>query len=278
MLSNKQWLSAKTTAKTTALGLLAAMFSLQLSAHTMTVVPSHYVQSKTGGWVSVDVSATNMTFQWDKGIPLENFKVFTPDGQQGKVDSVYQGKRKSQADVELATEGTYRLELGNGSRFFTSYELKGERKRLMANKKDRAAQLPAGAEKVVTTQGNSRALAFITVNKPSDAVLALTNKGLEFQFDRHPADIVATEEVTVTLLMNGKPAAGVELDLSRDGELYRNEPERMHHKTDASGKFSFTAPVAGRYLLEASYQADVSNELTDKVREGFTLSFEAALP
>jgi uncharacterized GH25 family protein len=274
MMLNQPWLSAKTTT----LGLLAAMFSLQVSAHTMTVVPSHYVQSKTGGWVSVDVSATNMTFQWDKGIPLDNFKVFTPDGKQGKVDSVYKGKRKSQADVELAAEGTYRLELGNGSRFFTSYEVKGERKRLMANKKERAAQLPADAEKVLTTQGNSKALAFVTVNKPSTAVLALTNKGLEFQFDRHPADIVATEAVTVTLLMDGKPAAGVELDLSRDGELYRNEPERVHHTTDASGNFTFTPPIAGRYLLEASFQADVKNELTDKVREGFTLSFEAALP
>ncbi len=259
-------------------GLAALLFASQLPAHTLTVVPSHYVQSKTGSFVSVDVSASNMTFQADKGIGLDAFYVWLPDGRKVKPAAVYQGKRKSQAEVELATDGTYRLELGNGSRYFTSYELKGERKRLMANKKERAAKLPQGAEKVVTTQGNSRALAFVTVNKPSEAVLKLQNKGLEFQFDRHPADIVAGEEVTVTLLMNGKPAAGVELDLSREGELYRNEPERKHHKTDSSGKFVFSAPVAGRYLLEASYQADIASELADKVREGFTLSFEAALP
>ena len=82
----------------------------------------------------------------------------------------------------------------------------------------------------------------------------------------------------MTFLVNGKPAAGVELDLSREGELYRNDPERKHHKTDNSGKFVFTAPMAGRYLLEASYQADSASELADKVREGLTLSFEAALP
>lgn len=263
-------------AKTTVLGL--ALFAAQLSAHTLTVVPSHYVQSKTGSFVSVDVSASNMTFQADKGIGLDAFHVYLPDGSKVKPASVYQGKRKSQADVELATEGTYRLELGNGMRYFTSYELNGERKRLMANKKEREAQLPKGATKIVTTQGNSRSMAFVTVNKPTDTVLALSNKGLEFQFDRHPADIVAGEEVTVTFLVNGKPAAGVELDLSREGELYRNDPERKHHKTDNSGKFVFTAPVAGRYLLEASYQADSQSELADKVREGMTLSFEAALP
>lgn len=267
-----------TLAKKSSLGLLVSLFAAQVAAHTLTVVPSHYVQSKTGGWVSVDVSASNMTFQADKGIPLDAFHVYQPDGSKVKPGAVYQGKRKSQADVELAKEGTYLLELGNGVRYFTSYELKGERERLMLNKQQRAAKLPAGAEKVVTTQGRSRALAFVTVNKPSDTVLKLSHQGLEFQFDRHPADIVAGEEVTVTLLMDGKPAQGVELDLSRDGELYRNEPGRVHHSTDASGKFVFTAPEAGRYLLEASYQADSKSELADKVREGFTISFEAALP
>lgn len=259
-------------------GLAALLFAAQLSAHTLTVVPSHYVQSKTGSFVSVDISASNMTFQADKGIALDAFYVLLPDGRKTKPAAVYQGKRKSLADVELATAGTYRLELGHGMRYFTSYELNGERKRLMANKKERATQLPSGAEKVVTTQGTSRALAFVTVNQPTDRVLALSNQGLEFQFDRHPADIVAGEQATVTLLINGKPAAGVELDLSREGELYRNEPERQHQVTDSSGQFVFTAPVAGRYLLEASYQADVTSELADKVRDAFTLSFEVALP
>ncbi len=98
-----------TLAKKSSLGLLVSLFAAQVAAHTLTVVPSHYVQSKTGGWVSVDVSASNMTFQADKGIPLDAFHVYLPDGSKVKPGAVYQGKRKSQADVELAKEGTYLL-------------------------------------------------------------------------------------------------------------------------------------------------------------------------
>jgi uncharacterized GH25 family protein len=148
----------------------------------------------------------------------------------------------------------------------------------MANKQERAAQLPAGAEKVLTTQSRSRSMAFVSVNKPTDTVLAVTNQGLEFKFDRHPADIVAGEAVTMTLLVDGQPAKGVELDLSRDGELYRNEPGRIHHTTDQSGTFVFTVPEAGVFLIEASYQAESSSALADKVREGFTIALEAAMP
>ncbi len=260
------------------LGMMLTGMTLSLQAHTLTVVPSHYVQSKTGSFISVDVSASNMTFQADKGIDLKAFHVVNPDNTAGHVVSSYQGKRKSQADVELKQEGTYRLELGGMPRFFTSYELDGKRERLMGNKQEAAAKLPKGATKVVTTQGRNRAMAFVTVKKPSDQVLALTGKGLEFSFDKHPADIVASEPVTVTMMFDGKPVAGVELHLSFDGELYRNEPGRIEHKTDASGQFTFTPATPGRYLLEGSYMTDIASAQADKLREGFTLSFEAALP
>jgi len=255
-----------------------ALFSSVVLAHTMTVLPSHFVQSKTGGFITVDLSATNMTFQADKGIGVDAFQVYLPDGSISKPAAVFQGKRKSLADVALTTDGTYRLENGGTARFFTSYELNGERKRLMGDKQKAAAELPKGAEKVVTTQGRNRAFAFVTVNKPTEAVLTPTGHGLEFSMDRHPADVVAGEAVTMTLLVDGKPAAGVELDLSRDGELYRNEPGRIHHTTDQSGRFSFTAPEAGRYLLEAAYEANSPSTKADKVRESFTWAFEVALP
>lgn len=256
----------------------SGVFSSAVFAHTMTVVPSHFVQSKTGGFITVDLSATNMTFQADKGIGVEGFQIYLPDGSVTKPAAVFQGKRKSLADVALTTDGTYRLENGGSARFFTSYELNGERKRLMGDKQKAAKELPKAAEKVTTTQGRNRAFAFVTVNKPTDNVVTPTGQGLEFKMDRHPADIVAGEVVTMTLLVDGKPAAAVELDLSRDGELYRNEPGRVHHTTDKTGSFSFTAPEAGRYLLEASYEADSKSEKADKVRESFTWTFEVALP
>ncbi len=256
----------------------SALFSSVVFAHTMTVVPSHFVQSKTGGFITVELSATNMTFQADKGIGVDGFQVYLPDGSTTKPAASFQGKRKSLADVALTSDGTYRLENGGAARYFTSYELNGERKRLMGDKQKAAKELPKGAEKVVTTQGRNRAFAFVTVNKPTDAVVIPTGKGLEFKMDRHPADVVAGEAVTMTLLVDGKPAAGVELDLSRDGELYRNEPGRVHHTTDKTGSFTFTAPEAGRYLLEAAYEAKSNSDKADKVREGFTWAFEVALP
>jgi uncharacterized GH25 family protein len=256
----------------------SALLSTAVFAHTLTVVPSHFVQSKTGGFITVDLSATNMTFQADKGIGVDGFQVYLPDGSTAKPTAVFQGKRKSLADVELATDGTYRLENGGAARYFTSYELNGERKRLMGDKQKAAKELPKGAQKVVTTQGRNRAFAFVTVNQPTATVVTPTGQGLEFKMDRHPADVVAGELVTMTLLVDGKPAAGVELDLSRDGELYRNEPGRVHHTTDQTGQFTFTAPEAGRYLLEAAFEANSKNDKADKVREAFTWTFEVALP
>jgi uncharacterized GH25 family protein len=258
---------------------LSALFAASSAlAHTMNVVPSHYVQSKTGGFVTVDLFASNMTFQADKGVGIEGFKVVLPDGTVTKAVSATLGKRKSMADVELPVAGTYRLEMGGQPRYFTSYKVGGEQKRLMGDKQKAAKELPKDATDVVTTQGRNRAMAFVTVNGPTDTVLKTTGQGLEFSFDRHPADIVAGEAVTVTLTLNGKPVAGVKADLSFDGELYRNDPARQHLVTDKAGQFSFTPANAGRYLLEASTEAALKSDKADKIREGFTLSFEAALP
>ncbi|MDZ7868976.1 MAG: DUF4198 domain-containing protein [Rheinheimera sp.] len=87
-------------------------------AHTMNVLPSHYVQSKTGGFVTVDLFASNMTFQADKGVGVDGFKVVLPDGSVAKPAAAVQGKRKSMADVELAAAGTYRLRNGRTAALF----------------------------------------------------------------------------------------------------------------------------------------------------------------
>lgn len=264
--------------KTAAVLLSGLLVSSSISAHTLWLVPSHYVLSKQDSWISVDASAANMTFVPDKGIGLTSLKLYLPDGKVQDVTSVHQGKRKSMADVQLAGDGTYKLEMANPLRFFTSYELNGERKRLMANKQERTAQLPAGATKVETTQMRSRNFAYITVNSPTDTVVKLQGAGLEISSNVHPADVVAEESLELVFNLDGKPRAGVKGVLSYEGELYRNDAGRVEFETGADGRFSFTPQSAGRYLVEASYAAETASKLADKVRESVTYTFEVALP
>jgi len=262
---------------------IAALFTTLLlssaaSAHTLWLIPSHYVLSKENSWIAVDASAANMTFVPDKGIGLGNLVVHLPDGSSQKVNDVYQGKRKSMADIKLGGDGTYRIEQANPLRFFTVYEVDGERKRIMANKKERQSQLPAGATNVETMQNRSRTYAYVTVNKPTDTVVKVRGEGLEIGGKVHPADFVAEEAITLVFNLNGKPQQGVKGTLSFDGELYRNEAGRVDFTTGKDGSFTFTPEVAGRYLIEASYSTDEATELADKIRESVTFTFEVALP
>lgn len=261
------------------LALASLLFAAtSVSAHTVWVMPNQFVLSTTGSWVSADVSAGNMTFVADKGISPDGMRLVNPKGEVETIKHKYQGKRKSQVDVELLQEGTYRLEMAGGARYFTSYVVNGERKRLMADKEARVKELPAGATEVSTSLNRSRSLSFITVNKPTQKVLELANEGLEFKSSVHPADIVAGEAVTFTFFIDGKPAANVELTLSVSGERYRDEAGRIQATTDATGTFSYTPKAAGTFLIEARYKSNSSTLKADTVSEGLNLTLEANVP
>jgi 5-hydroxyisourate hydrolase-like protein (transthyretin family) len=58
------------------------------------------------------------------------------------------------------------------------------------------------------------------------------------------------------LIADGKPAAGIEVNIVRGGTRHRNRLDNMSTKTGIDGKFTVTWPEAGMYWLEA--------ELTDK--------------
>lgn len=264
--------------KSTLLIVAMAFFCQSLNAHTLWLMPSHLVLSKQDSWIAIDAAAGNMTFVADKGIILDTLTLHTPDGAALKVSQSYQGKRKSMADVQLAGDGTYRLEMANPARFITTYQLNGERMRLMADKQQRQDKIPAGASNIETVQLRSRQFAYITVNAPSNTVMALSGEGLELQSNTHPADVVAGEALSFSFYVNGRLQTGVKGVLSFDGERYRNEAGRIEFATDANGQFSFTPAHAGRYLLEAYYSAPISAAQADSIREAISYSFEVSQP
>lgn len=254
-----------------------AFVSAAASAHTVWVMPSQYTLSSDNTWIEVTVTAGNMTFVVDKPVSADNLKLFGPDGKQQTIASHYQGKRQSLAEALLKTDGTYRLELSGAPRYMTFYKEGGERKRLFLDKQQAKAKLPKDATEVQTMQVVGKALAFVTVNGPTDAPLKATGHGLEVTLSKHPADIVEKEPVTFTFTLDGKPVPKLEVTLSHGGELYRNDPGRQHLVTDAKGQLTLTPSVAGRYLLETGLQGKADGIKADRRRDNLTLTFEVGL-
>lgn len=254
-----------------------ALVSATTSAHTVWVQPSQYTLSSNNTWIEVEVSAGNMTFVVDKPVSANNLKLFGPDGKARDIASRHQGKRQSLAEALLKEDGTYRLELSGAPRYMTFYKEKGEQKRLFADKVAAKGQLPKDATEVRSLMVNGKSLAFVTVNGPSDAALATTGHGLEVTLGTHPADLVEKEPVTFTFTLDGKPAKGLEVTVSRGGELYRNEPGRQHLTTNDQGQLTLTPAVAGRYLVETGLASQADGVKADQRRDNLTLTFEVGL-
>ena len=93
---------------------------------------------------------------------------------------------------------------------------------------------------------------FVTAGEPTDTVLKPSGKGLELVPVTHPNDLVAGEPATFRFVVDGKPAAGLEIELIRGGTRYRNAQGEIKATTDAKGEISVTWPEAGMYWLETA--------------------------
>ena len=93
---------------------------------------------------------------------------------------------------------------------------------------------------------------FVTNGSPNETALKTTGEGLELVPTTHPNDLFAGEQAKFKLLLDGKPAAGLEFEITRGGTRYRNAQEEIKVTTDANGEFSVTWPEAGMYWLETS--------------------------
>ena len=91
-----------------------------------------------------------------------------------------------------------------------------------------------------------------TCTPAAPSAIAATGKGLELAPVTHPNDLFAGEEATFKLLVDGKPAAGLEIEIIRGGTRYRNAQDELKVTTTADGSFKVTWPDAGMYWLEAS--------------------------
>lgn len=117
-------------------------------------------------------------------------------------------------------------------------------------------QVPKDAKNLKVTYASTKLETFITAGKPTDTVLALSNKGLEMKASVHPNDLFTGEPVDLQFFMDGEAVSGVEVVIIPDGMRYRDAQNAIELTSDKNGKIRVDWPQAGRYWLEAEYRDD----------------------
>jgi uncharacterized GH25 family protein len=233
----------KTIIRTAAAAALVGLVPLSAAqAHKAWLLPSSTVLSgKDDLAVTVDAAASNDLFYFDhRPLPLQGLVVTAPGGAAVTPENTNTGKYRSTFDVPLKDKGTYRIALVSDN--------------LSARYKEK--EIPATATDVVVTQAQRRLETFVSVGNPDEAALKPTGTGLELVPVTHPNDLVANEEAEFKLVIDGKPAAGVKVEIVRGGIRYRNQLGDTTVTSDADGAFKFKWPEAGMYWLEASVTDD----------------------
>jgi uncharacterized GH25 family protein len=239
-------------------------------AHRAWLLPSATVLSGNDPWITVDAAISNDLFYFEHNpMRLEGLKISAPDGSPAEAQNRSSGKFRSTFDVHLTQPGTYKLAVA-GDALFARYEENGEAKRWRGT----AQRLPETAKNLQITQSQSRTEVFVTAGKPSATVLKPTGAGLELEPVTHPNDLVSGETARFRLLLDGKPAAGVEVTVIEGGIRYRDQLKEVKTTTDRDGGFGVTWPKPGMYWLNASVQDDQSSVKGAKRRASYTATLE----
>jgi uncharacterized GH25 family protein len=238
------------------------------------LLPSQTIVARSGGWVAVDAAMADDLFSVNQAaMPVESLAVTGPDGQAVAPQNPYKGRTRSSFDLELRAPGTYRIAVAD-SMVMARWEEDGKPKRWRGTAAEMAANIPAGAAKLEVEQMQRRIEAFVTVGSPTD-VKGTKGEGLELVPQRHPNDLYAGEISKFRVLLDGKPARDLAVEILAGGTRYRDTPGEITLKTDASGDIAVTWPAPGLYWLGVGVEdehATVPN--VKKRRASYNATFE----
>ena len=222
-------------------------------AHRPWLLPSDTVMA-SGATITVDGAVSTDLFAFDHNpLRVESLTVTGPDGKPLPTPAAHTGRLRSVFDLDVARDGTYRIAVVNAG-LFANWEENGEPKRWRGSAETFATDVPKDAKNLQVTQNAMRVETFVTAGAPTTTALAPVGVGLELAPVTHPNDLYAGETATFGLLVDGKPAANVDVLVIADGTRFRNAQEEMRLRTDAQGRFEVTFPKAGWYWLNASLQ------------------------
>lgn len=266
-------------------GVSGAMLALALSlpltaaAHRTWMVPSATVLSGNDPWVTVDAAVSNDLFVFEHfPLKLDGLRVTAPDGTTVMPENASTGKYRSTFDVHLTQTGTYKLAVLNQGLSASYKDASGQLRRWRGTADKFSVEVPDDASELRVSQTQGRIETFVTAGKPSRQSLQVSGTGLELQPITHPTDLVTGEAANFRLLLDGKPAANVKVEVVPGGVRYRDKLDNHEVTTDTDGKFSVTWPQAGMYWLSASVRDDQTSVRPASERRASYIATMEVLP
>ncbi|MBB1595775.1 DUF4198 domain-containing protein [Achromobacter sp. UMC46] len=260
---------------------LAATLALCLPfashAHDIWIVPSSTVLSGTDSWITVDAAVGNDKFYFNHApLRLDGLAVVAPDGSAAEAENLNRGKLRSTFDLQLKQSGTYRVAVVNDG-VFARWKEDGKNKRYFGKVEGMAQAVPANAQELEVSQSLGRVETFVTAGKPT--AVKPVGRGLELAPVTHPNDLFTGEEATFQMLLDGKPAAELEVNVVPGGSRYRDKVGEIKLKTDKDGKFSVKWAQPGLYWIEAGMEdAKVTVPQAKKRRLSYAGTVEVLQP
>lgn len=216
------------------------------------VLPSSTVLSGNNAWISVDAASSDELYIPSlRPLPLASIQVLDSEGQVVAPLNPSTSKLRSTFDVQLTKPGTYKI-ASVTTAMMASWTQDGAVKRFRGTDEDFAKQVPAGAVDLKTIKSVSRNETFVTRDEPTTQALKTTGQGLELIPVTHPSDVVVGEAASFRLTLDGKPAAGLEVQLLRGGDHWKAKPAEIKVKTGPDGAFKVTLPEGGIWWINAS--------------------------
>lgn len=240
-MKKRNWLGAA--------ALSLALLAPSVHAHPTWMLPSEFnLSTEEAFWITVDATAAHGVFTFDKAIGLDNVSIYSPAGDRQRMGPYFKGKRRSVFDLEINTDGTYKVELSSPQRYVTTYEIgaRNTSRRVFANKQE--AEIPEGAKNVTTTVVQTLSTFYITQRAPSNKVFEATGKGFELHPLTHPSDVVAKEDARFKFTFNGEPLANMDVEITPHGTAWRNARDQMNLKTDKNGIVTFKPNVVATLI------------------------------
>jgi hypothetical protein len=222
-------------------------------AHQKWLLPNFFVARKGPAWLSFDVTWSDRPFTAESGVGAQPVWVVDPSGRRHAPPTVFVGKTKSVAEVELSEPGTYRLEAIDPLTYWTQVEENGRTQWLKKSKNE----VTAGSIKRSDLYW-SKATAYVTLGAPTSTPPPDDAEPLDIRIAAHPNHLVAGEGLKLQVVSYGKPLPRAEVKIFAPDAI-GHEPSSTI-ECDEGGSGTFKADAAGRFLLTCQLERNVSDD------------------